>query len=140
MIEQCKELCKKCLFENVNDNSCSIEKEEEELKVTLGGENCPKYIKETEGIYGRLHFEFLRDFHPYEMEELYLKDKLKDHLAYTNKVAKQKIDDYVAAALKKTPAPEEFFAKVGYIESLKASAEEIVFEDLIYVVPDIDLL
>lgn len=140
MIMQCKELCRKCLYENVNDNSCSIEKEEKEEKVILGGENCPKYIEATEGIYGRLHFEFLRDYHPYEMEELYLQDKLKDYLALLNKVAMQRIDDYVDEALKKKPAPEEFFAKVRYTESLREQAREIVLNDLVYVVPDLDLL
>lgn len=89
------------------------------------------------GKYGMLRREYLRKHRNGYYTGLQLSGKLDRHLAECDQQAKEMVDHLVFQMVKALGVTEELKAKdqlkwVGMMNSIRASAEEIVLKELIY--------
>ena len=90
------------------------------------------------GKWGRIHREFLWEHHPIQFSQLVLSDTLFAYLADLNEQAQQRMETLISqmqAAESVTEALKAAnpIAWVQHMNNIRARAEEIVREELIFV-------
>ena len=87
------------------------------------------------GKYGRMRLSFLRQQRPVLYNTMLLNGSLYPHLMEVEQTAESQMQQTMAQLLKQTPAPDkesQQMAWVQHMNSLKAQAEELVLNELIY--------
>lgn len=87
------------------------------------------------GKYGRLRREYLKNFAPISYSDLILSEQLFLHLYEIEETARKRMEILMKQLLDKNPAPnkkDNQMAWVQHMNMLKAQAEEIVLDELIY--------
>lgn len=89
------------------------------------------------GKWGRMHREYLKEHHPIQYTNLVLSCKLWTHLADLNEQAQKRLDTIIrqmqnAEGVTKTLKANDPLAWVQRMNSIRARAEEIVRDELIY--------
>ena len=100
--------------------------------LTLPGETRPI------GKWGRMHREYLKGKHPITYTNLILSGKLWTYLADLNELAQLRLDTLVfqikdAEGITETLKANDPLAWVQRMNSIRARAEEILREEMIYV-------
>ena len=87
------------------------------------------------GKYSRMRLSFLRQQHPALYNTMLLNGSLYPHLMEVEQTAESRMQQTMAQLLKQNPAPDKEqnqMAWVQHMNSLKAQAEELVLNELIY--------
>ena len=87
------------------------------------------------GKYGRMRLSFLRQQRPVLYNTMLLNGSLYPHLMELEQTAENRMQQTMAQLLKQNPAPDKEqnqMAWVQHMNSLKAQAEELVMNELIY--------
>ena len=87
------------------------------------------------GKYSRMRLSFLRQQHPALYNTMLLNGSLYPHLMEVEQTAESQMQQTMAQLLKQNPAPDKEqnqMAWVQHMNSLKAQAEELVMNELIY--------
>ncbi len=87
------------------------------------------------GKYGRLHRNFLEEKYPMIYSDLVLADELYICLQVVQDRATKKLEALILELLLRNPAPDktqDSLAWVQHMNSLKAQAEEIVLNEIVY--------
>ena len=90
--------------------------------------------QEPPGKYGRMRQTYLKEHRPVLYSTLVLSEKLFPHLREIDEAAHSRLDQLMAELLEKDPAPDkrtQQMAWVQHMNSLKAMAEETIFDELI---------
>ena len=90
------------------------------------------------GKWGRMHREFLREHHPIQFSQLVLSDTLFSYLADLNEQAQQRMETLISHMQVAEGVTEDLkaansMAWVQHMNNIRAMAEEIVREELIFV-------
>lgn len=90
------------------------------------------------GKYGHLRLDYLKNFNKVYYTDLMLTGKLSEHLAYVDKEANKRVSDIVSRLAEVEGVNEELkqtnqMEWVQALNNIKNRAEEIVFNELIYV-------
>jgi len=87
------------------------------------------------GKYGRMRLNFLKQQHPVLYNTMLLSGSLYPHLMEVEQTAESRMQQTMEQLLKQTPAPEKESRQMAWVQhmnSLKAQAEELVLNELIY--------
>ena len=89
------------------------------------------------GKWGRMHREYLREYHPIQFNQLVLSGDLWIYLADLNEQAQQRMETLIAQLKSSEGITEEMKAvdPLGWTQQMNnitARAEEIIREELIY--------
>ena len=87
------------------------------------------------GKYGRMRLNFLKQQHPVLYHTMLLNGSLYPHLMEVEQTAESQMQQTMKQLLKQNPAPDKEqnqMAWVQHMNSLKAQAEELVLNELIY--------
>ena len=87
------------------------------------------------GKYGRMRLNFLKQQHPVLYNTMLLSGSLYPHLMEVEQTAENRMQQTMAQLLKQNPVPDKEqnqMAWVQHMNSLKAQAEELVLNELIY--------
>ena len=87
------------------------------------------------GKYGRMRLSFLRQQRPVLYNTMLLNGSLYPHLMEVEQTAESRMQQTMAQLLKQNPAPDKEqnqMAWVQHMNSLRAQAEELVLNELIY--------
>ena len=87
------------------------------------------------GKYSRMRLSFLRQQHPALYNTMLLNGSLYPHLMEVEQTAESRMQQTMAQLLKQNPAPDKEqnqMAWVQHMNNLKAQAEELVMNELIY--------
>ena len=87
------------------------------------------------GKYGRMRLSFLRQQRPVLYNTMLLNGSLYPHLMEVEQTAENRMQQTMTQLLKQNPAPDKEqnqMAWVQHMNSLKAQAEELVMNELIY--------
>ena len=87
------------------------------------------------GKYSRMRLSFLRQQHPALYNTMLLNGSLYPHLMEVEQTAESQMQQTMAQLLKQNPAPDKEqnqMAWVQHMNSLRAQAEELVLNELIY--------
>ena len=92
----------------------------------------------TYGKYGMLRKQFLKEHRSARYQYLLLTGKLNEHLNQTDQEAREQVETLMEQMTEKQGVTEELKAQdqmewVRLMNNIKASAEEIVFKNMIYV-------
>ena len=92
----------------------------------------------TYGKYGMLRKQFLKEHRSAGYQYLLLTGKLNEHLNQTNQEAREQVETLMEQMTEKQGVTEELKAQdqmewVRLMNNIKASAEEIVLKNMIYV-------
>ena len=92
----------------------------------------------TYGKYGMLRKQFLKEHRSARYQYLLLTGKLNEHLNQTDQEAREQVETLMEQMTEKQGVTEELKAQdqmkwVGLMNNIKASAEEIVLKNMIYV-------
>ena len=98
-------------------------------------------LREEEPIYGKygmLRKQFLKEHRSAGYQYLLLTGKLNEHLNQTDQEAREQVETLMEQMTEKQGVTEELKAQdqmewVRLMNNIKASAEEIVFKNMIYV-------
>ena len=90
------------------------------------------------GKWGRMHREYLKEYHPIRFNQLVLSGKLWTHLADLNEQAQQRMGTLIAQMLAAESITEDLkaadpMAWVQRMNNIQSRAEEIVRKELIFV-------
>ena len=90
------------------------------------------------GKWGRMHREYLKEYHPIRFNQLALSGKLWTHLADLNEQAQQRMEALITQMQAAEGVTEDLKATdpmvwVQRMNNIQARAEEIVREELIFV-------
>ena len=90
------------------------------------------------GKYGRLRKQFLKEHRSARYQYLLLTGKLNEHLNQTDQEAREQVETLMEQMTEKQGVTEELKAQdqmewVRLMNNIKASAEEIVLKNMIYV-------
>ena len=90
------------------------------------------------GKWGRMHREFLKEYHPIQFSQLVLSVTLFTYLADLNEQAQQRMEALISQLQVAEGVNEELKAAdpvawVQHMNNIRARAEEIVREELIFV-------
>ena len=90
------------------------------------------------GKWGRMHREFLREYHPIQFSQMVLSDTLFTYLADLNEQAQQRMETLIAQMQGVEGVTEELkvadpIAWVQRMNNIRSRAEEIIREELIFV-------
>lgn len=90
------------------------------------------------GKWGRMHREYLKEYHPIRFNQLVLSGKLWTHLVDLNKQAQQRMETLIAQTQAAEGVTEELKAAdpiswAQRMNNIQARAEEIIREELIFV-------
>ena len=99
----------------------NLEVEEEEYK--------------TLGKFGRMRRTYLKEHKPALYNQMLRAGELQDHLWEVNDTAREMLKYMMAEMLKRDPAPDKAtnpMGWVGHMNSLQASAEEVILAELVY--------
>lgn len=114
-----------------------------ELTYTRVGDYYIPNLKLTEqpdkpiGKYGRMRRQYLKEYRPALYSSLLLSEKLYPHLLEIDEAANRRMDILMPQLMKAAGVTEELKAAdqmkwVGLANALKAQAEEIILEELIF--------
>ena len=89
------------------------------------------------GKYGRMRQRYLKEHRPSLYSNLILNEKLYPHLLDIDRVARERMDAMLPRMMEAAGVTEELKARdsmrwVGLMNTLKAQAEEVIFQELIY--------
>ena len=87
------------------------------------------------GKYGRMRLSFLRQQRPVLYNTMLLNGSLYPHLMEVEQTAESRMQQTMEQLLKQTPAPDKESRQMAWVQhmnSLKAQAEELVLNELIY--------
>ena len=87
------------------------------------------------GKYGRMRLSFLRQQRPVLYNTMLLNGSLYPHLMEVEQTAESRMQQTMEQLLKQTPAPDKENRQMEWVQhmnSLKAQAEELVMNELIY--------
>ena len=87
------------------------------------------------GKYGRMRLSFLRQQRPVLYNTMLLNGSLYPHLMEVEQTSENRMQQTMAQLLKQNPAPDKEqnqMAWVQHMNSLRAQAEELVLNELIY--------
>ena len=87
------------------------------------------------GKYGRMRLNFLKQQHPVLYNTMLLAGSLYPHLMEVEQTAESQMQQTMQGLLKQHPAPNKEQHQMGWVQhmnSLKAQAEELVLNELIY--------
>ena len=87
------------------------------------------------GKYSRMRLSFLRQQHPALYNTMLLNGSLYPHLMEVEQTAENRMQQTMTQLLKQNPAPDKEqnqMAWVQHMNSLRAQAEELVLNELIY--------
>ena len=103
------------------------------MKSLLLNEEEPIY-----GKYGMLRKQFLKEHRSAKYQYLLLPGKLTEHLNQIDQEARKQVEILMEQMVKKQGAPEELKAQdqmkwVRLMNNIKASAEEIILKNMVYV-------
>ena len=89
------------------------------------------------GIWGRMHKDYLEQYHPAQYNALILTGKLWTYLADLNEQAQTRLDCIIAQMKEAEEITEELksqdqMAWVRAMNSIRSHAEEIILRELIY--------
>ena len=87
------------------------------------------------GKYGRMRLSFLRQQHPALYNTMLLNGSLYPHLMEVEQTAESRMQQTMQELLKQNPAPNKERHQMEWVQhmnSLKAQAEELVMNELIY--------
>ena len=87
------------------------------------------------GKYGRLRLNFLKQQHPVLYNTMLLSGTLHPHLLEVEQTAESRMQQTMQELLKQNPAPNKERHQMEWVQhmnSLKAQAEELVMNELIY--------
>ena len=87
------------------------------------------------GKYSRMRLNFLKQQHPVLYHTMLLNGSLYPHLMEVEQTAESRMQQTMAQLLKQNPAPDKEqnqMAWVQHMNSLRAQAEELVLNELIY--------
>ena len=87
------------------------------------------------GKYGRMRRSFLKEHRPILYDSLTLTEELFPHLYEVQRNASARVGLIMEELLKKNPPPDKMADQMGWVchmNSLKAQAEEVVLDELIY--------
>ena len=92
----------------------------------------------TYGKYGMLRKQFLKEHRSARYQHLLLTGKLNEHLNQTDQEAREQVETLMEQMTEKQGVTEELKAqdqmeRVSLMNNIKASAEEIVLKNMIYV-------
>lgn len=92
----------------------------------------------TYGKYGMLRKQFLKEHRSARYQYLLLTGKLNEHLNQTDQEAREQVETLMEQMTEKQGVTEELKAqdqmeRVRLMNNIKASAEEIVLKNMIYV-------
>ena len=92
----------------------------------------------TYGKYGMLRKQFLKEHRSARYQYLLLTGKLNEHLNQTNQEAREQVETLMEQMTEKQGVTEELKSQdqmewVRLMNNIKASAEEIVLKNMIYV-------
>ena len=85
--------------------------------------------------YGRMRRAFLQEQKPMIFDDLVLTERLFPHLYEVQEVAEKRVEVIMTGLLEKNLAPDketDAMAWVGYMNMLKAMAEEVVVKELLH--------
>ena len=90
------------------------------------------------GKWGRMHREYLKEYHPIQFNQLVLFGKLWTHLADLNEQAQQRMETLISQMQAAEGVTEDLKATdpmtwAQRMNNIQARAEEIVREELIFV-------
>ena len=90
------------------------------------------------GKYGRMRQRYLKEHRPGLYSSLILSEKLYPHLLEIDRAARERMDAMLPRMMEAAGVTEELKARdpmrwVGLMNTLKAQAEEIIFQELIFV-------
>ena len=98
-------------------------------------------LSETEtkplGKYGRMRKKYLQEHRPVLWNSMILSEKLYPHLREIDEAAKARLEQLMPELMKRSGVTESLKASdpmkwTGLMNNLKAQAEEIIFNELIY--------
>ena len=87
------------------------------------------------GKYGRMRLNFLRQQRPVLYNTMLLNGSLYPHLMEVEQTAENRMQQPMTQLLKQNPAPDKEQSQMAWVQhmnSLKAQAEELVLNELIY--------
>ena len=89
------------------------------------------------GKYGRMRQRYLKEHRPVLYSSLILSEKLYPHLLEIDRAAHERMDAILPRMMEAAGVIEEVKARdpmrwVGLMNTLKAQAEEVIFQELIY--------
>ena len=87
------------------------------------------------GKYGRMRLSFLRQQRPVLYNTMLLNGSLYPHLMEVEQTAENRMQQTMTQLLKQNPAPDKEQSQMAWVQhmnSLKAQAEELVLNELIY--------
>ena len=89
------------------------------------------------GKYGRMRQRYLKEHRPSLYSSLILSEKLYLHLLEVDRAARERMDAILPRMMEEAGVTEELKARdpmrwVGLMNTLKAQAEEIIQDELIY--------
>ena len=92
----------------------------------------------TYGKYGMLRKQFLKEHRSARYQYLLLTGKLNEHLNQTDQEAREQVETLMEQMIEKQGVTEELKAqdqmeRVRLMNNIKASAEEIVLKNMVYV-------
>lgn len=89
----------------------------------------------TYGKYGMMRKRYLKDHKPELYSSLLLSGSLNGHLAKIDALARTYVEEFMKVYLEAHPAPDKTTRQmewVGYMNSVKAMAEEAALERVVY--------
>ena len=89
------------------------------------------------GKYGRMRKEYLQEHRPVLWNSMILSEKLYPHLREIDEAANARLEQAMPELMKRSGVTESLKASdpmkwTGLMNTLKAQAEEIIFDELIY--------
>ena len=89
------------------------------------------------GKYGRMRQHYLKEHRLSLYSSLILSEKLYPHLSEIDRAARERMDAMLPRMMEEAGVTEELKARdpmrwVGLMNTLKAQAEEVIFQELIY--------
>ena len=89
------------------------------------------------GIWGRMHKDYLEQYHPAQYNDLILSGNLWAYLAYLNEQAQNRLNCIIAQMKETEGITEELktqdpMAWVGTMNNIRNRAEEIILSEIIY--------
>jgi len=85
--------------------------------------------------YGRMRRTFLQEQRSILFDDLVLTEQLFPHLYEVQEIAEKRMEVIMTGLLKKNPVPDketDAMAWVGHMNMLKAMAEDIVLNEIVY--------
>jgi len=95
----------------------------------------PKQPEGSVGKYGEMRRKYMMEWRKATYQLMMLNGTLKTYLMGVNEQAYQMLDEQIENLLRKNPAPDKASNQLGWVQhmnSLKAQAEEIVLNELIF--------